>query len=75
MRAQEDADAKKAAEAMAASQQATAAPGEDAGRVRGNGAERKRLPLVVGQRPLAPGETPPPEFSAPPGGTGSGPIA
>lgn len=52
-----------------------AAPGEYAVRVRVNGAERKRLPLVVGQRPLAPGETPPPEFSAPPGGTGSGPIA
>src|SRR5690349_14345754 len=38
-------------------------------------AERKRLPLVVGQRPLAPGETPPPEFSAPPGATGGGPLA
>lgn len=52
-----------------------AAPGEYSVRIRINGSERKRLALVVGVRPLAPGETPPPEMSAPPGVSGAGPIA
>jgi len=51
------------------------APGEYAVRIRVNGAERKRLPLVLARQAPGPGEAPTPEFSAPPGATGDGPNA
>ncbi len=51
-------------------------PGEYAVRIRINGSERKRLPLVVGLTPSEAGEPVPPEFSAPPGASPSrGPDA
>jgi hypothetical protein len=48
-------------------------PGDYSVRIRVNGSERKRLPLVLARQAPGPGEAPP-EFSAPPGGT-SGPNA